>query len=135
MAGLYLEEFTIGQKFVHPVRRTVLDMDNMLFSALTYNPAAVHIDYEYAAGTEFGRPIVNSLFALGLVIGLSIHDTTHRYPPFEIAAWPGHRHAGARRYQSTRRGGLQDQARGADAEEAGLSRRFFVVRKAGEADD
>lgn len=76
MAGLYYEEFQVGQKFVHPIRRTVIDMDNMLFSALTYNPAAVHIDYEYAAKTEFGKPLVNSLFTLGLMVGLSIHDTT-----------------------------------------------------------
>jgi acyl dehydratase len=76
MAGLYWEEFTVGQVFVHAVRRTVLDADNLLFSALTYNPAAVHIDHHYAAKTEFGKPLVNSLFTLGLVIGLSIHDTT-----------------------------------------------------------
>jgi len=76
MAGRYFEEFSAGQKFIHPVRRTVLDMDNMMFCALTYNPAAVHIDYEYCKTTEFGRPIVNSLFTLGLVVGLSIYDTT-----------------------------------------------------------
>jgi len=76
MAGLWFEEFAVGQKFVHPIRRTVIDSDNMLFSALTYNPAAVHIDYEYAAKTEFGRPIVNSYFTLALTVGLSIHDTT-----------------------------------------------------------
>ena len=76
MAGLYFEQFSVGQKFVHDVRRTVLDMDNLLFSALTYNPAAVHIDHHYAASTEFGKPLVNSIFTLGLVIGLSIADTT-----------------------------------------------------------
>jgi acyl dehydratase len=76
MAGLYFEEFSVRQKFVHPIRRTVIDMDNMMFSALTYNPAAVHIDYEYAATTEFGKPIVNSYFTLALIVGLSIHDTT-----------------------------------------------------------
>ena len=76
MAGRYFEDFSVGQTFVHPVRRTVLDMDNMMFCALTYNPAAVHIDYEYAKTTEFGKPIVNSLFTLGLVVGLSIYDTT-----------------------------------------------------------
>jgi acyl dehydratase len=76
MAGLYFEEFTVGRKFAHDIRRTVLDMDNLLFSALTYNPAAVHIDHHYAAGTEFGKPLVNSIFTLGLVIGLSIADTT-----------------------------------------------------------
>jgi len=76
MAGLYFEEFKIGQKFVHDIRRTVLDVDNLIFSALTYNPAAVHIDHHAAALTEFGKPLVNSVFTLGLVIGLSIHDTT-----------------------------------------------------------
>jgi len=76
MAGLYFEEFGVGQKFVHDIRRTVLDVDNLLFSALTYNPAAVHIDHHAAALTEFGKPLVNSVFTLGLVIGLSIHDTT-----------------------------------------------------------
>lgn len=76
MAGLFFEEFFVEQRFIHPIRRTVLDMDNTLFSALTYNPAAVHIDHHYAATTEFGKPIVNSLFTLGLVVGLSIHDTT-----------------------------------------------------------
>lgn len=76
MAGLYFEEFTIGQSFVHEVRRTVTDMDNMLFSSLTYNPAAIHIDHAYAATTEFGRPLMNSIFTLGLVIGLSVQDTT-----------------------------------------------------------
>ena len=76
MAGLYFEGFTVGQKFVHDVRRTVTETDNLLFSALTYNPAAVHIDHHYAANTEFGKPLVNSVFTLGLVIGLSIYDTT-----------------------------------------------------------
>ena len=76
MAGLYFEEFTVGQNFVHDIRRTVLDVDNLLFSALTYNPAAVHIDHHYAASTEFGKPLVNSIFTLGLVIGLSIANTT-----------------------------------------------------------
>ena len=76
MPGLYFEEFTIGQVFKHEIRRTVTDMDNMLFSSLTYNPAALHIDHHYAASTEFGRPLMNSIFTLGLVIGLSVQDTT-----------------------------------------------------------
>ncbi|MFD1789573.1 MaoC family dehydratase [Sphingomonas floccifaciens] len=76
MAGLYFEEFTVGQTFAHEVRRTVTDMDNMMFSSLTFNPAALHIDHAYAAGTEFGRPLMNSIFTLGLVIGLSVQDTT-----------------------------------------------------------
>ena len=76
MAGLWFEEFTVGQRFVHEIRRTVIESDNMRFSALTYNPAALHIDHAYAATTEFGKPLVNSLFTLGLVIGLSVQDTT-----------------------------------------------------------
>lgn len=76
MAGLWFEEFAVDQRFAHEVRRTVTDMDNMLFSSLTYNPAAIHIDHAYAAGTEFGRPLMNSIFTLGLVIGLSVQDTT-----------------------------------------------------------
>jgi acyl dehydratase len=76
MAGLWFEEFEVGQVFRHEVRRTVTDMDNILFSSLTYNPAALHIDHAYAATTEFGKPLMNSLFTLGLVIGLSVLDTT-----------------------------------------------------------
>jgi len=77
MAGLYFEEFSVGQQFFHSVRRTVTDMDNILFSALTHNPAAVHLDHEYAKTTEFGKPLMNSVFTLGLVVGLSVGDTTH----------------------------------------------------------
>ncbi|WP_412772224.1 MaoC family dehydratase [Nitrobacter sp.] len=76
MAGLYFEQFSVGQTFVHEVRRTVTDMDNILFSSLTCNPAAVHIDHEYARSTEFGKPLMNSIFTLGLIIGLSVQDTT-----------------------------------------------------------
>lgn len=76
MAGLWFEEFSVGQVFRHEVRRTVTDMDNILFSSLTYNPAALHIDHAYAATTEFGKPLMNSIFTLGLVIGLSVQDTT-----------------------------------------------------------
>lgn len=76
MAGLYYEQFEIGQLFQHEIRRTVTDMDNILFSSLTYNPAAIHIDHAYAATTEFGKPLMNSIFTLGLVIGLAIQDTT-----------------------------------------------------------
>ncbi len=76
MPGLYFDEFTEGQVFRHEVRRTVLDMDNMLYSSLTYNPAAIHIDHAYCETTEFGKPLMNSMFTLGLVIGLSVQDTT-----------------------------------------------------------
>lgn len=76
MAGLYFREFTVGQSFCHEIRRTVTDMDNMLFSSLTFNPASIHVDHAYAAGTEFAKPLMNSIFTLGLVIGLSVQDTT-----------------------------------------------------------
>ena len=76
MAGLWFEQFNAGQTFEHEIRRTVLESDNMWFSNATCNPAALHIDAEYCKGTEFGKPIVNSLFTLGLVIGLSVQETT-----------------------------------------------------------
>jgi acyl dehydratase len=76
LSGKYFEEFAVGQTFAHEVRRTVTDMDNILFSTLTHNPAAIHIDHEYAKTTEFGKPLVNSIFTLGLVVGLSVQDTT-----------------------------------------------------------
>ena len=76
VAGLYFEQFVVGRTFRHEIRRTVTDMDNMLFCSLTYNPASIHIDHAYAAQTEFGKPLMNSIFTLGLVIGLSVQDTT-----------------------------------------------------------
>ena len=76
MAGLWFEEFVVGQVLRHEIRRTVTEADNMWFSAMTYNPAQLHIDHDYAAKTEFGKPLVNSIFTLGLVIGLSVQDTT-----------------------------------------------------------
>ena len=76
MSGLYFEEFEIGQKFEHKVRRTVTETDNLLFSALTMNPAALHLDEEYCKGTPYGERIVNSIFTLGLLVGLSVYDTT-----------------------------------------------------------
>ena len=76
MPGRWFEEFSVGQSFDHEIRRTVTESDNMWFSNATCNPAAVHIDHEYCKGTEFGQPLVNSIFTLGLVIGLSVQDTT-----------------------------------------------------------
>ncbi|MBX3447590.1 MAG: MaoC family dehydratase [Parvibaculaceae bacterium] len=77
MPGLYFEEFTEGHVFQHPIRRTVTETDNVLFSTMTMNPAALHLDHHYAeTETEFGKPLVNSLFTLGLMIGISVHDTT-----------------------------------------------------------
>jgi acyl dehydratase len=76
VAGLYFEQFEPGQRFEHAVRRTVTETDNLLFSTLTMNPAAIHLDAEYAKSTPFGERIVNSLFTLGLLVGLSVYDTT-----------------------------------------------------------
>ena len=76
MPGLYFDEFEIGQKFQHPITRTVTEMDNVLFTCLTHNPQPLHLDAEFAAKTEFGKPLVNSLFTLGLMIGVSVGDTT-----------------------------------------------------------
>jgi acyl dehydratase len=76
MAGLYFEEFEEGQVFEHAMTRTVTEMDNVLFCALTMNPQPLHLDAEFAKSTEFGQRLVNSLFTLGLVIGLSVGETT-----------------------------------------------------------
>ena len=76
MAGLYFEEFTVGRVFDHAWTRTVTEMDNVLFSSLTMNVQPLHLDEEFAAKTEFGQRIVNSLFTLGLMIGITVNDTT-----------------------------------------------------------
>jgi acyl dehydratase len=76
MPGLYFEEFEPGRLFEHTIRRTVTEMDNTLFSCLMHNPQPLHIDHEFAAKTEWGKPLVNSLFTLGLMIGISVNDTT-----------------------------------------------------------
>lgn len=76
MAGLWFDELEVGQVIRHEIRKTVLEYENMMFSSLTYNPAQIHIDHDYCAKTEFGRPLMNSIFTLGLVIGLSVQDTT-----------------------------------------------------------
>lgn len=76
MAGYYFDEFTVGRIFEHAIRRTVTETDNLLFSALTHNPAPLHIDREYMRQTEFGQPLMNSFFTLGLIVGISINDTT-----------------------------------------------------------
>lgn len=77
MAGLWFEDLTVGRVFDHALRRTVTEADNVFFSALTMNPAALHLDEEYCrTQTEFGQRIVNSAFTLGLVVGISVGDTT-----------------------------------------------------------
>lgn len=76
MPGLYLEEFQPGRLFQHPLRRTVTEADNVLFSTMTLNPQPLHIDFDFCSKTEWGQPLVNSLFTLGLMIGIAVNDTT-----------------------------------------------------------
>lgn len=77
MSGLYYEQFEVDQLFAHPIRRTVTETDNVLFSTLTHNPAALHLDRHYCeTETEFGQPLVNSLLTLSMMIGISVYETT-----------------------------------------------------------
>jgi len=75
--GLYFEDFKVGRVFRHGLTRTVTQMDNMLFSNMTLNPQPLHIDAHFCeTETQWGRPLMNSLFTLGLMIGISVNDTT-----------------------------------------------------------
>lgn len=76
MPGKYFEELKVGISFDHQPGRTVTETDNLLFTALTLNPQPLHLDAEFAAHTQHGRILVNSIFTLGLVVGLSVGDTT-----------------------------------------------------------
>jgi acyl dehydratase len=76
MAGRYFDEWQIGDKVAHGITRTVTETDNILITTLTHNPQPLHLDYEAAAKTEFGRPLVNSCFTFSLLVGVSVHDTT-----------------------------------------------------------
>ena len=76
MSGLWYDQFSVGQVITHAIRRTVTEADNITFTTATMNPAALHLDYAAAAETGFGQPLVNSLFTLGLVVGISVHETT-----------------------------------------------------------
>lgn len=76
MAGRWYEEFREGELIENATRRTVTETDNILFTTMTMNPAAIHLDHHYSAQTEFGKPLFNSIFTLGLVVGLSVGDTT-----------------------------------------------------------
>ena len=77
MPGLFFEELTVGQVFKHPIRRTITEADNVWFSCMTHNPALLHLDEEYCrTETEYGQRLVNSAFTLGLMVGISVGDTT-----------------------------------------------------------
>ena len=76
MAGRYFDEWQVGDKVAHAVTRTVTETDNVLVSALTHNPQPMHLDHEAAAKSEFGKPLVNSIYTFGLMVGVSVSDTT-----------------------------------------------------------
>src|SRR3546814_334366 len=76
MPGKWFEELEVGQIFKHPITRTITEADNVMFSAMTHNPALLHIDEEYCrTQTEFGQRILNSAFTLGLMVGIAGHET------------------------------------------------------------
>lgn len=76
MPGRYFEEFAVGQTFKHGITRTITEADNVWFSALTHNPAPLHLDEEYMKDSEFGQRIVNSCLTLSFMVGISVGDTT-----------------------------------------------------------
>jgi acyl dehydratase len=76
VSGRWFEELEVGTVIRHATRRTVTETDNVLFTTMTMNPAPLHLDAEYAASTEFGRPLVNSMFTVALVVGLSVPELT-----------------------------------------------------------
>ena len=76
VTGRWLEQLTTGTLIHHALRRTISESDNVGFTTMTMNPAWLHLDFAYAEGTEFGKPLVNSLLTLGMVVGISVHETT-----------------------------------------------------------
>ncbi len=76
MAGRTYDELEVGEVIVHALRRTVTETDNLLICTLTHNPQPLHLDAEYAGATEFGRIVVNGVFTFGLMVGVSVGDTT-----------------------------------------------------------
>lgn len=76
MSGRYFDQWTVGDTIAHPIRRTVTETDNLLFTAMTHNPQPLHLDAEAAAASEFGQILVNGTFTFALMIGLSVGETT-----------------------------------------------------------
>lgn len=75
--GKWFEQLQVGDVYRHPLTRTITEADNVGFSTQTMNPAPLHLDADYAASTDFGKPLVNSLLTLGIVVGISVHEMTH----------------------------------------------------------
>jgi len=76
MAGRHFEDWTVGDRIVHEIRRTVTETDNLIFSTMTHNPQPLHLDVEAAKASEFGQILVNGTFTFALMVGLSVGDTT-----------------------------------------------------------
>jgi len=76
MAGKYFDQWSIGDRIDHEIRRTVTEIDNLLFSTMTHNPQPLHLDIEAAKESGFGQILVNSTFTFSLLVGLSVGDTT-----------------------------------------------------------
>ena len=76
MPGKTFDQWNVGDRIVHDLRRTVTDTDNVLITTLTHNPQPLRLDADYAAGTEFGQVVVNGIFTFGLMVGISVGDTT-----------------------------------------------------------
>ena len=76
MAGRFFDEWQVGDMVAHAITRTVTETDNVLVSALTHNPQPMHLDHEVAAASQFGKPLVNSIYTFGLMVGVSVSDTT-----------------------------------------------------------
>ncbi len=76
MAGRFYEDWTVGDRMEHEIRRTVTETDNLLFSTMTHNPQPMHLDAEFARESEFGQILVNGTFTFALMVGLSVGDTT-----------------------------------------------------------
>src|SRR6266481_8533755 len=76
MTGRFYEDWTVGDRVEHEIRRTVTETDNLLISVLTHNAQPLHLDAEAAAASEFGRILVNGIFTFGLMVGVSVADTT-----------------------------------------------------------
>ena len=76
MAGRYFDDWSIGDRIEHEIRRTVTETDNLLFSTMTHNPQPLHLDIEAAKASEFGRILVNGTFTFALMVGLSVGETT-----------------------------------------------------------
>lgn len=76
MPGRYFDQWQVGDRIAHDLRRTVTETDNLLITTLTHNPQPLHLDADYAAATEFGQVVVNGIFTFGLMVGISVGDTT-----------------------------------------------------------